>query len=1308
MKITKILKALLIALSIVMIFSLVACDIFSGENETIEESISESASEGESVSDSVPGSESESVADSNSESEDESDSKAESGSVSESESASKSEEEECKHANTALDDKCNSVCSDCGVTVATNQHVAGAPDAEDACNVKCTNCGKLMEANKHTAGEPDANDNCNVKCTVCNETLKTAQHQRGDGKPDKNDGCKIKCPVCSAVLSVKHGETATVWAPILGVNEDGNLYESKNCVDCGTPRESRIVAKHGWLNTVQVNGVEVAKSQAVGSIVTLEEGKNSADKIFVGGWVAINGGVEKYVYRVIDANGNAGAWIEVVYVDTVKPADQAIIDSVNGVKVDGVSIGITGFESNALFNGGIQTGDLSDYIGMTVTVEFAVVPANNRGTDGEPNAIVIGTVENLDVVCFHGDNENEYAVSANDPQWLVSESCSVCGEPNVKIFADVNLDGKYVFSPSYIASKKGTLMTENGLNFVRIYASKPADAEENFYLYSSTTAITNADGYLAVLYRSSVYNNIEVFINSNANAIAGGDNKPSDKINVSTEWQLVIINLTEKANFDEETVKCLRFDQFNTGANNRTAEDYVDIGFISFFDTPADAYEYYAAYVDAYFGEDGCYHYENDGVWVAVEGQDCKIACTCTYCGGYAKIVECPHDKANLTNETPVENDPIFSATADCALCGKKGIKIVSDKTPGGLHIFTPEYIASKKGTIMTDDNGLSFVRINSTKASGEDYFSLYSNANEPMTNVGGYIAILYRSTVTDFFDFYIDSTSTGVSETARTTKLGPTGDTWRLIIKDHTLAQKFDGEKLVAFRFDVFNDAANRTNNDYVDVAYIAFFTSKEEAEAYYAAYVAEYLGEEGCSHKFTTDWEKTDDEGMIKNTCVWCEGEIVKACTHSYGSSEWVKGEEAGTLENTCTVCDMVVVKACEHSFDDSNWVLNEETGLVKNTCLVCELLLEFVCEHKDKLVCVIAEDGSYKYICDVCKQDSGITNEDHTVLMPDDLVNKITTLSSANDTMGANKAFADILGLTDPNYSDIPFVRVQINKKTSAEGYIYIKFSPAQKNVGKYVSIIYRSHKLTADEMFISAAASVAGGQNVSAKAFNSDTAMWTYQIFDFSEKTNWDANTGISTIRWDINNGANVGYYLDIAYVGFFNSVAEAEAFYAAYAEQYDLDYTFRGHLDNVKIDGTAVKSQMPSTIGSGATFEFDFADREVTKIDGVELQGWFLSSKGVENYTIRVTDENGETKDITYKGADHAAVYGAYGSKAPYNYTEECGKGATFHLKISLEGFEGKTVDVVIIANTVDGRQIVYANLYNITAPAAAE
>ena len=94
------------------------------------------------------------------------------------------------------------------------------------------------------------------------------------------------------------------------------------------------------------------------------------------GWLATNGGVKDYYYRV-----NGGEWIKITNCSTTSDANDNIADDVNKQNV-----GITDYWSKAKWTGHLTTGDLSvDYAGQTVSVEFGFQPCNNPGSDTAPN-----------------------------------------------------------------------------------------------------------------------------------------------------------------------------------------------------------------------------------------------------------------------------------------------------------------------------------------------------------------------------------------------------------------------------------------------------------------------------------------------------------------------------------------------------------------------------------------------------------------------------------------------------------------------------------------------------------------------------------------------------------------------------------------------------------------------------------------------------------------------------------------------------------------------------------------------------------
>ena len=1128
MKITKILRGLLIALSIMMIFALVACNDNEVETSDTSESISESESVSESVSDSA--------------------------SESESESASETEKETCKHTNTTLNDKCDKICSDCNATVKTGQHVAGNPDANDKCNVKCTNCGKVMKANQHTAGKPDANDNCNVKCTVCNETIKTAQHTRGDGKPDVNDECRIKCPVCSTVLSQSHGETSATWTAVPGVAEDGKLYETKNCVDCGTIREKRVVANTGYLNTVKLGSLEVEKSKAVGATITLAEGKNSGDVVVIAGWIGINGGVEKYVYRVIDANGNATAWIDAAY-DVAPQNMDATAHKSQISAITGAKLGISGYEANAIFTDGIKTGDLISYLGQTITVEFAVIPANNKGTAEAPNTIVVATVSNFKVACSHAGNTNEYKLTAANPQWLVCESCSICGAEDLKVVTDKTLAGLHMFSPSYIASKKGTLTTdENGFSYVRINSTKDKH-EENVTLFSDANQpIENVGRYLAIVYRSTVSDYMDFYIDSTTTSIS--ETSRTSKMGATGDrWSLVVQDLSSVSKYDGEKLVALRFDYFNDAAN-RTNEDYVDVAYIAFFASKEEAEAYYKAYVDAYLGAEGCGHYSNDKVWIGVEGQPGKIACTCNFCGGYANITDCGHNDSEKL--TVIDDTHTIFDVVTCGLCGLENVNVVSGKNQEELHVFTPKYISSKKGTLMAGSNGLEFVRIMSTNpANAEENFTLFADATSPLTNVDRYIAVLYRSSVDNKIEIFADYSSTIVTKSVSSATISAS-EQWQLVIIDtDAIKDRYDGSKLVALRFDYFNNGANkRTTSDYVDVAFISFFANKEDAYEYYKAYVEEYIGEENCDHEYADEWTFDSEKGKLTNTCLICAAVVEKDCEHADFNGEWTRVEgEVGKLQNTCATCGGVVVKDCvDHTFT-GEWTATENAGEIKNTCAACGTEVVKVCDHKKVAYTATSNPFVFNSACAECKKDLGEvsnTNTDGKYMFDADTVLGAHNITAPTSNL---KLFSSEL----KTEGDMKYIRFEVKEKISSETFFYFASASTKpiSGAGAKFVIMYRASKgIVANwDLFISNTTALGGTNKAPSKALVLDEE-WHLVIFDMPEA--FDTTKSAGAIRLDMFNGAaEVGAYVDIAYAGFFNSDESAKAFYGAYLDLYGL-------------------------------------------------------------------------------------------------------------------------------------------------------
>ena len=1239
------------------------------------------------------------------------------------ETESETTEPECKHENAALDASCNLVCPDCKVTLDTDQHIAGAPDKDDACNVKCTNCGKLMESNKHTAGEADANDHCNIKCTVCNAVLEENKHNKKGATADSEDhcnikctvcgdvlvsnkhseavvdtadGCKVKCPVCNDVVedAPKHNLEGVNWTPVL-VSEGGStkLQEEKVCTACNQSAEIRDAAAKVATDNIYINGGFVKKAE-----FTAEHAKSVVTNFGLGGWTAINGGVSKYVYRV-----NGGEWQDALWSGSLwnLTTSDAHVKAVTDSK-----LGLVDYGEKGGYNSGIYTASLQEYANQDITVEFGVVPKNNPGTAESINVIIIYTRDDLHVVCDHSANTNGFEYNAEDPQNLYCAECSVCGQ-SCKVEAAVTDKGLLVFGPQYLVKEtasglKPTLVTtEGGMSYIRVTATK-ASGEETDHIFSNTTNPIDSSKfkYVAVLYRCSslqqlqvVYDGVNSGVKANVRDMAyamGGDNWTFSIQSINTFGKA---DATGSGYYNGTQMTAFRVDYFN---NARSVGTTADVAFIAFFETEADAFAYYALYREAYDVE--CGHYRVNTVengtpeWKASETKPGYFAQYCIDCQAEVNFSACQHhDVSQLTNITAKDGATgLLTYTADCGLCGLKGIDVpaASDTkifSAGELFAIGKNQTGfmgntRAEGLVAEDSNanGMPYLKVipdhvYTHTALGETYIILNDGTTDLIP--AKYFAILYRTTSNTHFEIFLGAAGTtapGNHSNKNIDGLIEDGE-WHIKVVDVSTMAKYSENGVGWTRLDIFNPGSNGqvAIQRNVDIAYAGFFASAEDAEAYYLAYVGEYLGQDGCEHKF----------------------------------GDWVKNEETKELSRTCLRCDKVETKRCdEHVFDDTKWEKTEEECVIKNVCTFCEETVTITCEHNGALVCEkTAGELTFKFVCAYCGVDTGRNSENVIVLTPEQLIGMLDSAANANDG-GANKKVAKFENTTDAIYNNIPYIRAEMITATNGESYVYITFPNALTGVGKYVSFGYRSYDINACEMFISATGGFAAGQNKRIDNISS-TNYWSVRTFDFSAHTTFNATDGIKKIRWDIDASAKVGNYLDVAYLGFFNSQAEADAFYAAYYAEYGLDYKFNAHFDSCTVNGE--KYSGPGSSGLSATFEYDLSGYTFDAAPEIKLHGWVLSSLGVESFQYRYIVEGEEpVLGATFAGANRPDVGTSDYAKA-LGFTEESGSGAGIDEKvIPIEGYEGKTVTVEIIAKCKDGKEIVAVSFQNITIPAA--
>ena len=178
-----------------------------------------------------------------------------------------------------------------------------------------------------------------------------------------------------------------------------------------------------------------------------------------------------------------------------------------------------------------------------------------------------------------------------------------------------------------------------------------------------------------------------------------------------------------------------------------------------------------------------------------------------------------------------------------CAICGEC---VEVSSTIYGTYKFSAEEVARATNCQVTleEENGMQFARFHSIRPTAvEEFAPIFANANEPITNVGQYIAILYRSSVKTYIEVLYDSTYQSV-RTSGVAFNASQVDQWCFGVVEIRQHNYYDGTQLTALRIDYFNNGQNgRTEDDYTDVAFIAFFNSEEEAQVYYEDYCNAYL---------------------------------------------------------------------------------------------------------------------------------------------------------------------------------------------------------------------------------------------------------------------------------------------------------------------------------------------------------------------------------------------------------------------------------------------------------------------------------
>ena len=444
------------------------------------------------------------------------------------------------------------------------------------------------------------------------------------------------------------------------------------------------------------------------------------------------------------------------------------------------------------------------------------------------------------------------------------------------------------------------------------------------------------------------------------------------------------------------------------------------------------------------------------------------------------------------------------SLSATCERCGGIAYKDVSS-TPQGLTFFGPDAISAmlynaRLGiTVDRDENGLKYARLKITEA-GEGTLTL-NDGKQALMGVGKYVAVLARRNgiASKGVEVWINAAGKIDHNGAKaiTQPIGNDGS-WQLLLFDFSDATQIDKEKGIGWtRLDMNPD---NNKGDTMDIAFIAFFDSADEAKNYYVEYIRAYLGPDGCSHASLNNEWKALGNGKIGMSCNACNGDVnVTDCTHF----------DISKLSN---LTPKATADTCYFTAD----------------CALC------------------GATGA-----DI----PSLTEEQGRVLWASEL-NALAFVQAALGLEG-NASYSRYSAEYITNDGSLPYTRF-VSKLAHENCLLLNDGTKAFMGVNKYVAILYRkTGNSPTFELFITAKGSTAPGNHTNKTGDTVNDGTWRLAIIDLSSSTRVDPVNGCGWLRLDVLNNPDVavGDTVDIAYVGFFGSTEKAYEHYMDYLAKY---------------------------------------------------------------------------------------------------------------------------------------------------------
>ena len=293
---------------------------------------------------------------------------------------------------------------------------------------------------------------------------------------------------------------------------------------------------------------------------------------------------------------------------------------------------------------------------------------------------------------------------------------------------------------------------------------------------------------------------------------------------------------------------------------------------------------------------------------------------------------------------------------------------------------------------------------------------------------------------------------------------------------------------------------------------------------------------------------------------------------------------------------------------------------------------------------------------------------------------------------------------------NGTSDPFIHIYTGGKTVTGQYIVVKYRVSKAGMSynnSFVGSVMGKH---------ANANSGCDGNSGAGKSGNfiyTADGEWHYLIIELKSEcfvANEDGTYSCRFFRLGFNNNASVaGDYIEIDEIAFASELIAAEK----YAYSKDPNPPFKFCIDdgaNTGINGATAKLPFTTKWGSNVTAVVDMKDSgDINATNGVAIGGWLVTYSGTASYKYRVTSVDGVAVEnpTLIDGWNGHNNYASQGSALLLS--ESCGNGAAWQAKhwLDLTGYEGKTINVEVVAITNSGAEVVFMQINNINVAAAA-